>query len=225
MLMRSGFFTRPRPLVEFDCGSQSTSSVLTSAAASEAARLMAVVVLPTPPFWLATAMTRPMILFLCVARRICERVCEINARLWCKSRRVFHVEHSNLFFQPRRVGRPNSVRAMFHVKHFATLRVCGMKVRAAIFAIGEVFRSWLVSHNEIDISYFPLAPNFRRIDSSEISQGKELLALLSHFTHVYQSTTLLYVIAGWVLVGAISGWLRLLGGGVGRVLFVGAGGV
>src|ERR1039457_6195004 len=63
MLMRSGVFTRPRPLVEFDCGSQSTSSVLTSAAASEAARLMAVVVLPTPPFWLATAMTRPMILF------------------------------------------------------------------------------------------------------------------------------------------------------------------
>src|ERR1700738_2495066 len=68
MLMRSGFFTRPRPLVEFDCGSQSTSSVLTSAAASEAARLMAVVVLPTPPFWLATAMTRPMILFVLVLR-------------------------------------------------------------------------------------------------------------------------------------------------------------
>src|SRR5258707_15864715 len=66
--MRSGFFTRPRPLVEFDCGSQSTSSVLTSAAASEAARLMAVVVLPTPPFWLATAMTRPMILLFVLLR-------------------------------------------------------------------------------------------------------------------------------------------------------------
>src|SRR5271166_1775561 len=63
MLMRSGFFTRPRPLVEFDCGSQSTSRVLTSAAAKEAARLMAVVVFPTPPFWLATAITRPMIVF------------------------------------------------------------------------------------------------------------------------------------------------------------------
>src|ERR1700730_2561918 len=68
MLMRSGFFTRPRPLVEFDCGSQSTSSVLTSAAASEAARLMAVVVLPTPPFWFATAMTRPMILLFVLLR-------------------------------------------------------------------------------------------------------------------------------------------------------------
>src|SRR5216684_3510475 len=93
MLMRSGFFTRPKPLVEFDCGSQSTSSVLTSAAASEAARLMAVVVLPTPPFWLATAMTRPMILFLCVAGRICEPVYEINAR-FCANRGMFHVEHS-----------------------------------------------------------------------------------------------------------------------------------
>src|ERR1700733_1923341 len=58
--MRSGSFANPRPLVEFDCGSQSTSSVFTSAAAKDAARLMAVVVLPTPPFWLATAMTRPM---------------------------------------------------------------------------------------------------------------------------------------------------------------------
>src|SRR5713101_1667560 len=94
MLMRSGFFTRPRPLVEFDCGSQSTSSVLTSAAASEAARLMAVVVLPTPPFWLATAMTRPMILFLCVARQDMRTGLRNQCQILCKSRRVFHVEHS-----------------------------------------------------------------------------------------------------------------------------------
>src|ERR1700677_426428 len=59
--MRSGsFLLIPRPLEAFDCGSQSMSKVLTSAAAREAARLMAVVVLPTPPFWLATAMTRPI---------------------------------------------------------------------------------------------------------------------------------------------------------------------
>ena len=37
------------------CGSTSTSRTRRSASASEAARLMAVVVLPTPPFWLATA--------------------------------------------------------------------------------------------------------------------------------------------------------------------------
>jgi hypothetical protein len=36
------------------------SSDLTSAAAKEAAKLMAVVVLPTPPFWFATAITRPI---------------------------------------------------------------------------------------------------------------------------------------------------------------------
>src|SRR5271163_1894600 len=89
MLMRSGFLTKPRPLLEFDCGSQSTNSVLTSAAASEAARLMAVVVLPTPPFWLATAMTRPMNLFFYVLRaRICEGFHEINDSFLCNRRCV-----------------------------------------------------------------------------------------------------------------------------------------
>src|SRR5713226_8368426 len=106
MLMRSGSFTRPRPLVEFDCGSQSTSSVLTSAAASEAARLMAVVVLPTPPFWLATAMTRPMVLsFVLLRVRICERVYEINARFLCNLVGVFHMEHSYSFARPPKGGR------------------------------------------------------------------------------------------------------------------------
>src|SRR5258706_4238317 len=95
--MRSGLFTRPRPLVEFDCGSQSTSSVLTSAAASEAARLMAVVVLPTPPFWFATAMTRCMILFLRVARQDMRtrwrNQCQILVQI---TDEVFHVKHSGL---------------------------------------------------------------------------------------------------------------------------------
>src|SRR5688500_9046421 len=49
---------RPMPLVAFPCGSPSTSSVRCSAAARLAARLTAVVVLPTPPFWFATAMIR-----------------------------------------------------------------------------------------------------------------------------------------------------------------------
>src|SRR5208283_4843879 len=97
MLMRSGFFTRPRPLVEFDCGSQSTSSVLTSAAASEAARLMAVVVLPTPPFWLATAMTRPMVLFsVCCASGYAKAVGK-SMPDFCATCRVFHVKHSACF--------------------------------------------------------------------------------------------------------------------------------
>ena len=61
MLIRSGSLAKPKPLVAFDCGSQSMSRLFTSAAANYAAKLMAVVVLPTPPFWLATAMTHPMI--------------------------------------------------------------------------------------------------------------------------------------------------------------------
>ncbi len=47
----------PSPEVELDCGSQSTSKVVVPAAAKLAARLMLVVVFPTPPFWLAMAMT------------------------------------------------------------------------------------------------------------------------------------------------------------------------
>src|SRR5262245_55136171 len=46
----------PQPMVALPCGSKSTSSTLRLVAASEAARLTAVVVLPTPPFWFATAM-------------------------------------------------------------------------------------------------------------------------------------------------------------------------
>ena len=46
----------PRPLVVLACGSQSTKTVFIWAAASEADRLTAVVVFPTPPFWLAMAM-------------------------------------------------------------------------------------------------------------------------------------------------------------------------
>src|SRR6266436_2206023 len=45
----------PTPLVAFPWGSASSSSVRRSAIAREAARLTAVVVLPTPPFWLAIA--------------------------------------------------------------------------------------------------------------------------------------------------------------------------
>src|SRR5260370_33981255 len=105
MLIRSGSFARPRPLVEFDCGSQSTSSVLTSAAASEAARLMAVVVLSTPPLWLATAVTRPIVLLFVLLRcRICERAYEINYRVFCNLGGALHVGHFNLFALPPRSG-------------------------------------------------------------------------------------------------------------------------
>src|SRR5580704_4197793 len=48
---------KPRPPVELACGSQSMRRVGRPSRAMAAARLMAVVVLPTPPFWLTTAMT------------------------------------------------------------------------------------------------------------------------------------------------------------------------
>src|ERR1700694_516446 len=51
---------RPRPLVALPWGSRSTTSTRFSEAASEAARFTAVVVLPTPPFWFATARIRAM---------------------------------------------------------------------------------------------------------------------------------------------------------------------
>ena len=44
--------------VALDCGSRSISRVFFFFRASAAARLMEVVVLPTPPFWLAIAMTQ-----------------------------------------------------------------------------------------------------------------------------------------------------------------------
>src|SRR4030095_15163484 len=51
----------PTPLVLLPCGSKSTSNVRFSAAPRHAARLIAVVVLPTPPFWFATAMMLPIV--------------------------------------------------------------------------------------------------------------------------------------------------------------------
>src|SRR5216684_9308799 len=50
----------PTPLVLLPWGSKSTSNVRFSAAPRHAARLIAVVVLPTPPFWFATAMMLPI---------------------------------------------------------------------------------------------------------------------------------------------------------------------
>ena len=57
-------WSTPSPLVVLAWGSQSMSSVFFSITASAAERLMDVVVFPTPPFWLATHMTRAMLLKL-----------------------------------------------------------------------------------------------------------------------------------------------------------------
>src|SRR5215475_8822832 len=45
----------PSPVEALPCGSRSISRICSPTAASAVARLIAVVVLPTPPFWLAIA--------------------------------------------------------------------------------------------------------------------------------------------------------------------------
>src|SRR5215210_8586213 len=53
----SGPGDTPKPLVAFPCGSMSTTRIFSPLPARYAARLMAVVLLPTPPFWLTMATT------------------------------------------------------------------------------------------------------------------------------------------------------------------------
>src|SRR3954465_9954461 len=48
----------PSPVDALPCGSRSTIRTFSPIAASAVPRLIAVVVLPTPPFWLARARTR-----------------------------------------------------------------------------------------------------------------------------------------------------------------------
>src|SRR3984885_7500859 len=57
MLGRASSRAKPRPPVVLAWGSQSINKVERPSRARAAAQLMAVVVLPTPPFWLTTAMT------------------------------------------------------------------------------------------------------------------------------------------------------------------------
>src|SRR5665213_174117 len=48
----------PKPVEALPCGSRSTTRTCSPMAAKAVPRLMAVVVFPTPPFWLAIAITR-----------------------------------------------------------------------------------------------------------------------------------------------------------------------
>jgi len=61
MLFRTVPRVTPRPLVQLAWASVSTTRTRISAIASAAARLMAVVVFPTPPFWLVIAIVLPIV--------------------------------------------------------------------------------------------------------------------------------------------------------------------
>src|SRR5436305_5133617 len=61
MLSSRARLSIPDPIVALPCGSRSTTSVRRPSLASPAARLTVVVVLPTPPFWLAMQKMRIML--------------------------------------------------------------------------------------------------------------------------------------------------------------------
>ena len=58
MLGTSAWWSMPSAVLALPCGSMSMTRTVSPAWASAAATLTVVVVLPTPPFWLATVRTR-----------------------------------------------------------------------------------------------------------------------------------------------------------------------
>src|ERR1700709_1097740 len=85
----------PAPMVALPCGSRSTSSTRWPSLARPAARLTAVVVLPTPPFWVAT-------------QNILDRVFSVGGYLEAKAdqehagKLVGEAGHTAMPLQPRR---------------------------------------------------------------------------------------------------------------------------
>ena len=158
--------------------------------------------------------------------RICERVCEINARFLCNFDECF-TWNTPVFRLPSGRANFNPVVRSVSCETLRDLRagrdedkeVCNL-------AIGEVFhvkRSGMLS---LIMRLHQIITTYVQFDASD-SFGTLLCQhfywTLSHFTDVHQSTTLLYLIVGQVLAGAILWWSGLLGGGFGRLLFVGPG--
>src|SRR5213596_1713263 len=94
----------PTPLVELPWGSASMSSVLRSAVASEAARFTAVVVLPTPPFWLAIAITRDIINYYVAMSYVTRKFTRVQYTFVSREtkERTFHVKLQH--WESRRPG-------------------------------------------------------------------------------------------------------------------------
>src|SRR5437868_836851 len=70
----------PEPIVALPCGSRSTTRTRCPMRPSPAARLTVVVVLPTPPFWLAMQKIRAMCLFGCDGRRVIVEVQALSTK-------------------------------------------------------------------------------------------------------------------------------------------------
>src|SRR5699024_7696495 len=108
----------PKPEVALPCGSKSHNSMRLPRSYSAAARLIAVVVLPTPPFWLANAMifpiTVPSYLFVFPTGFIIAHPCGI-AKAHGQFFQMFHVKHKKGTAGWQLLGH----LFLFHVKQFA----------------------------------------------------------------------------------------------------------
>src|SRR5512142_2162460 len=91
--MRVAAAFKPKPYRTEPCGSASINNVFRPRRASATARLMAVVVFPTPPFWLTIARTLPTLL-----------LCFFGYRFATAKRlqRRFRVTHPTLGLEARR---------------------------------------------------------------------------------------------------------------------------
>src|SRR6266581_2621858 len=91
MVVLSAPLSTPSPVVALPWGSRSMSRVGRSARARPAARFTAVVVLPTPPFWLTTAMTLGISIRPATHRNVPRAT--IYTLLMLISEPQFHVQH------------------------------------------------------------------------------------------------------------------------------------
>ena len=89
----SSFLFTPNPLVIFPCGSRSIVKTFFPASAKQEARLIAVVVLPTPPFWLAIAII--LLIIILISFFIGFIIALIYMHFYKK---MFHVKHFVYFY-------------------------------------------------------------------------------------------------------------------------------
>ena len=115
----------PRPVEALPCGSRSTISTSSPIAASAVPRLIAVVVLPTPPFWLATARIRGRLAAcgrgLRGRRRKGQLLQRIGPKMMDRSSRPMFLSLA-VHFVPRTVSVPGRARRRFGPLIGQTLR-------------------------------------------------------------------------------------------------------
>src|SRR5690606_10491047 len=121
-LVSTAFLSIPLPIVALPCGSRSINSTFFFSIAKAAARLIAVVVLPTPPFWFAIHKTwAPIGVFFLLMRFLVRQPDQATLCI-----HFGYLQRVN-FCHPPRCGflqRVNFLKrlAPFHGQHVATVR-------------------------------------------------------------------------------------------------------